>query len=145
MTSHQARKGFEIRFNPNRQRSAALYQNLNILQYTDGTDMLNINRDDDQAGFRLDTMTTHHQYTTPSVEGKEALTTHPDYCTNGWRLKQQTNGSAIQGRREEISTYTANKAKSIDTPSLTAFMQITQYTMSQRKECNNSHCLNQAL
>lgn len=78
VTSRRAHKGFEMKLNPDRHWSAAFYGNLNILQYTDGCDILNINRDD-QAGFRLDTMTTHHQYTTPVVRRKETMTTHTDY------------------------------------------------------------------
>ena len=37
-----------------------------------------LNRDD-AAGFRLDTLTTHHQYSNPVVQGKEILTTYTDY------------------------------------------------------------------
>ena len=40
--------------------------------------MLVVNRDD-AAGFRLDTLTTSKQYTTPTVRGMETLTTHTDY------------------------------------------------------------------
>ena len=64
--------------------------NMNILQYIDGTQILNINRDD-QAGFRLDTMTTHHQYTTPSIKGKEALTTHTAYVNRYPSVIQTTS------------------------------------------------------
>ena len=42
--------------------------------------MCNINRDD-ASGYRLDTLTTHHQYSSPVVQGKEILTTHTDYVT----------------------------------------------------------------
>ena len=57
-----------------------MYCALNYLQYKDGTNMCNINRDD-ASGYRLDTLTTHHQYSSPVVQGKEILTTHTDYVT----------------------------------------------------------------
>ena len=41
---------------------------------------MNIGRDG-QAGFRLDTMTTHRLHGTLCVKGKEALTTRTDYTT----------------------------------------------------------------
>lgn len=58
VTSRCTRKGFQLKYNPDSHWSAALYKGLNHLQYTDGTNILNINRDD-AAGFRLDTMATH--------------------------------------------------------------------------------------
>lgn len=75
VTSHRARKGFQLKLNPDTHWSAALYRNL---KYTDATNILTINRDD-QAGFRLDTLSTHHQYTYPTLCGKNVLTTHTDY------------------------------------------------------------------
>ena len=78
VTSRRARKGFQLKLNPDIHWSAALYRNLNVLQYTDATNILTINRDD-QAGFRLDTLSTHHQYTSPTLRGKNILTTHTDY------------------------------------------------------------------
>lgn len=54
----RARKGFNIRFNPDHHWSAAFYSAMNKIQYTDGTNIMNLRRDD-QAGFRLDTMATH--------------------------------------------------------------------------------------
>ena len=48
----RARKGFNLRFNPDSHWSSALYSGLNKIQYTDGTNITNIGRDD-QAGFRL--------------------------------------------------------------------------------------------
>lgn len=74
VTSHRARKGFQLKLNPDTDWSAALYRNLNVLQYTDATKILMINRDD-QAGFRLDTLTTDHQYTSPTLHDKDVLTT----------------------------------------------------------------------
>ena len=78
VTSRRARKGFMFKFNPDTHWSNALYRSLNILQLTDGHNMMFLNRDD-AAGFRLDTFTTHHQYSTPVVKGKETLTTYTDY------------------------------------------------------------------
>lgn len=58
VTTRRARKGFELRYNPDNHYSAALYRGLNLIQYTDGSNITNINRDD-ASGFRLDTLTTH--------------------------------------------------------------------------------------
>ena len=74
----RARKGFNVRFNPDSHWSAALYSGLNKIQYTDGTNITNIGRDD-QAGFRLDTMSTHKLHGSLCAKGKEALTTRTDY------------------------------------------------------------------
>ena len=71
VTSRRARKGFQIKFNPDAHWSAAFYRGLNELQYTDGRNILNLNRDD-ASGFRLDTMITHRLHRTPQVQGKDA-------------------------------------------------------------------------
>ena len=78
ITSRRARKGFNLKFNPDEHWSEAFYKGLNKLQYTDGMDIVIINRDD-TAGFRLDTLTTCKQYTTPVVQGSEVLSTRTDY------------------------------------------------------------------
>ncbi len=90
VTSRRARKGFQLKLNPDTHWSAALYRNLNVLQYTDATDILTMNRDD-QAGFRLDTLSTHHQYTTPTVRGKDILSTHTDYVNRYPSVLQTTS------------------------------------------------------
>ena len=77
----RARKGFNLRFNPDSHWSSALYSGLNKIQYTDGTNITNIGRDD-QAGFRLDTMSTHKLHASLCVSGKEVLTTQTDYVNN---------------------------------------------------------------
>lgn len=77
----RARKGFNPRFNPDSHWSSALYSALNKIQCTDGANITNIGRDD-QAGFRLDSMTTHKLHATLCVSGKEALTTRTDYVNN---------------------------------------------------------------
>ena len=69
VTSRRARKGFNLKFNPDTHWSASLYKGLNELQYKDGRNILVINRDD-AAGFRLDTLTTCRQYTNPTVNGR---------------------------------------------------------------------------
>ena len=74
----RARKGFNMKFNPNEHWSAALYSTLNDLQFHNGKTVLNLGRDD-QAGFRLDTMATHRQHGTLCVQGSEPLTTRTDY------------------------------------------------------------------
>ena len=78
VTSRRARKGFCLRYNPDKHWSSALYQILNHLQLTDGRAIVNINRDD-AAGFRLDTMASHRLQRTLCVRNKQALTTYTDY------------------------------------------------------------------
>ena len=76
-TTRRARKGFELKYNPDKHWSSALYCNLNFIQYTDGLDITNINRDD-ASGFQLDTLATHCKHGTASVLDKNVLTTHTD-------------------------------------------------------------------
>ena len=76
----RSRKGFNAKFNPDEHWSCAFYATLNELEYKDGMATMNIGRDD-QAGFHLDTMTTHRLHGTLCVKGKEALTTCTDYTT----------------------------------------------------------------
>ena len=57
VTTRRARKGFDLKYNPDFHWSCAFYKGLNWLQYCDGSDIVNINRDD-AAGFRLDTLST---------------------------------------------------------------------------------------
>ena len=78
VTTRRARKGFNLRYNPDKHWSAAWYKGLNNLHYEDGLKVLNLNRDD-AAGFRLDTLTTCKQYSTPTVQGSAILTTRTDY------------------------------------------------------------------
>ena len=72
ITTRRARKGFSLRFNPDVHWSASFYKGLNKLQYVDGRNILNLNRDD-ATGFRLDTLTTCKQFATPTVHGKNIL------------------------------------------------------------------------
>lgn len=90
VTSRRCRKGFCLKFNPDSHWSAAFYKGLNELQYVDGTDLLNVNRDD-ATGFRLDTLTTCKQYKTPVVQGKDTLTTRTDFVNKYPSLLQTTS------------------------------------------------------
>ena len=74
----RARKGFNIKYNPDPHWNNALYSGLDALQYEDGTNIINLGRDD-QAGFRLDTLATHRLHGSLCVKGKEALATRTDY------------------------------------------------------------------
>lgn len=78
VTCRRARKGFCLRYNPDKHWSSALYRVLNHLELTDGQGIVNINRDD-AAGFRLDTMASHRLQRTPYVGGQNPLTTYTDY------------------------------------------------------------------
>ena len=78
VTTRRARRGFQIKYNPDCHWSCALYRGLDYIQFTDGKDILNVNRDD-ASGFRLDTLVTHKQYATPAVQGCDILTTYTDY------------------------------------------------------------------
>ena len=42
VTTRRARKGFNLRFNPDKHWSAAFYKGLNKLQYAAGRDMVNV-------------------------------------------------------------------------------------------------------
>ena len=78
VTTRRARKGFTLRYNPDGHWSKCFYKGLNTLQYKDGRDLTNINRDD-ASGFRLDTLTTNKQYANPVVQGHDIVTTRTDY------------------------------------------------------------------
>lgn len=90
VTSRRARKGFNLRFNPDSHWSASFYKALNQMQYVDGCNILNINRDDATC-FRLDTLTTCKQYTTPTVQEKSTLTTRTDYVNRYNSVLQTTS------------------------------------------------------
>lgn len=101
VTTQRARKGFNLRFNPDTHWSAAFYKGLNELQLKDGRDMCLINRDD-ASGFRLDTLTTCKQYASPTLKGHEVLTTRTDYVNKYPSLLQTTsyNFTATQTTEE---------------------------------------------
>ena len=90
ITSRWARKGLQLCYNLDNHWSAALYRSLNFLEYTDGKNIVNVNRDD-ASGFRLDTLTTHRLHRTPVVRGKEILTTYTDYVNSYPSVLQTTS------------------------------------------------------
>ena len=104
VTTRRARKGFCLRYNPDTHWSAALYKGLNLIQHTDGTDILNVNRDD-AAGFRLDTLTTHRLHRSPMVKGSEVLTTRTDYVNRYPSVLQTTcyNFTATETSTEQCA------------------------------------------
>ena len=121
VTSRRARKGFNLKFNPDDHWSAVFYTGLNKLQYIDGRDMININCDD-STGFCLDTLATCKQYTTPVVQGKDVLTTRTD-CVNKYPSvllttsynfsKTTTTGEACVGVGKSSATHQNNPAQHI--------------------------------
>ena len=97
ITCRRARKGFQLKYNPDAHWSAAFYRGLNTLQYTDGEDILNVNRDD-ASGFRLDTLQTHRLHRSPMVKGKEVLATYTDYV-NSYPSHLQTTSYNYTGTK----------------------------------------------
>ena len=79
-----------MKYNTDKHWSSALYRGLNVIQYEDGSDILNINRDD-ASGFRLDTLTTHSKHATPTVSGHQILTTYTDYVNRYPSVLQTTS------------------------------------------------------
>ena len=98
------RKGFEMKCNPDKHWSCALYWKLNFIEYTDGANITNINRDD-ASGFRLDTLVTYAKHGTAAVLGKDVLTTHTDYVNRHPSLLQTTsyNFSATKTTKEMVA------------------------------------------
>ena len=90
VTTRRARKGFSLRFNPDSHWSASFYKELNKLEYIDGRNILNVNRDD-ATGFRLDTLTTCKQHANPVVQGQDILTTRTDYVNKYPSIIQTTS------------------------------------------------------
>ena len=90
VTTRRARKGFNLKYNPDSHWSSAFYRGLNQVQYENGGDILNINCDD-ASGFRLDTMTTCKQYAAPTVQGCDVNTTRTDYVNKHPSVLQTTS------------------------------------------------------
>ena len=67
-----------------------MYRGLNLLQYSDGNNILNLNRDD-AAGFRLDTLQSHRLHKSPMVKSKEILGTYTDYVNSYPSILQTTS------------------------------------------------------
>ena len=72
----RARKGFNIKLNPDAKWSRSFYKCLDKLQ-RDGQHILLLNRDD-QAGFRLDSTYTHKSSPSFTIDSP-SLTTHTDF------------------------------------------------------------------
>jgi hypothetical protein len=98
VVSKRARKGFNVRYNPDQHWSSSLYAGLDKLQYEDGSNIVNIGRDD-QAGFRLDTMATHKLHATLCVKGSEHITTRTDYV-NKYPSNLQTTSYNFSGTKK---------------------------------------------
>ena len=90
VTHRSARKGFTLKFNPDSNWSAALYKGLDFIQYKDGAWIMNVGRDD-QAGFRLDTLTTSKQFATLTLRDEVPLTTRTDYVNHFPSVIQTTS------------------------------------------------------
>ena len=102
VTCRQARKGFTIRYNPDKHWSSALFRTLDALQLKDGTDIININRDD-QAGFWLDTLATHNKQATSCIQDSVPLTTKTDYVNKYPSTLQTTSYNfSSTGTKAEI-------------------------------------------
>ena len=80
ITCRRARKGFDVKFNPDSHWSYSFYKGLDMLQFKDGSDKMILNRDD-QAGFRLDSTYTHKNHKAVCLEGSPELTSHSDYVS----------------------------------------------------------------
>ena len=90
VTSRRARRGFALKYNPDAHWSCSFYKSLNEIQYNDGRNVLNINRDD-ATGFRLDTLSTCKQYTNPTLQGEEVKTTRTDFVNRHSSVLQTTS------------------------------------------------------
>ncbi len=90
VTSHRARKGFSLRYNPDAHWSGALYKGLSDIQFTDGRNIFNM-ISDDTSGFRLDTLSTNKQYHSSTVSGNEVLTTRTHYVNKYKSVLQTTS------------------------------------------------------
>ena len=90
VTTRRARKGFNVRYNPDTHWSCAFYKGLNDMQLKDGRELTVLNRDD-ASGFRLDTLVTCKQYATPTVQGHDILTTRCDYVNKYLSVLQITS------------------------------------------------------
>lgn len=152
VTSRRARKGFMMKFNPDTHWSAALYRGLNHLQYHDGRNILNLNRDD-AAGFRLDTMATNRLHRSLMVKGCEATTTYTDYVnrytsilqTTSYHFsKTNTTGQLCAGIVKPTGIYPKNPAQHMvdlqlleEVPSIKpAFMNpVTDHKQRKQIEC----------
>ena len=102
VTTRRARKGFQLKYNPDFRWSNAFYNGLNYVQLRDGSDLTVVNRDD-ASGFRLDSLPTHKQYRTTSVIGCDTLTTHTDYVNPYPSIIQTTSYNFTKQRPHQRS------------------------------------------
>ena len=79
-----------LKFNHDTHWSAPFCNGLNHVQYQNGTNLVNINRDD-PAGFRLDTMAMHRLHRNPVVKGHKTLITYTDYFNPYTSILQTTS------------------------------------------------------
>ena len=147
VTCRRAPKGFALKYNPDAHWSSALYRGLNYIQYADGRNVMNVNRDD-AAGFRLDTMSTHRLHKIPVVQGKETLTTRTDFVnrypsllqTSSYHFaKTATTATVCAGVVKASGLYPKNPAQhAADIEMLEELLQMnpafTNPITSQRKE-----------
>ena len=119
VTSRRARKGFQLKFNPDAHWSSAFYRALDYVQFRDGTNVSIINRDD-AAGYRLDTLATNNQHRTLVVDGKQTVTTHTDYVNRYPSVLQttcynftgtKTTGELCAGVVKPVKVFPKNPAQ----------------------------------
>lgn len=90
ITCRRARKGFNVKLNPDAHWSSSFYKGLDKIQFEDGKDKCIINRDD-AAGFRLDTTYTHKQHKAVSDANRQEVTTRTDYVNKYASVLQVTS------------------------------------------------------
>ena len=73
VTCRRARKGLNVKFNPDAHYSSAMHKILDKVQLIDGSDTIVLNRDD-QTGFRPDTTYTHSQHKVLFSDKQEVMT-----------------------------------------------------------------------
>ena len=131
VTTRRARKGFQLRYNPDFHWSCALYQGLQYIEFTDGRYIINVNRDD-AAGFRLDTLATNKQYAAPAVRGSDVVTTHTDYV-NRYRSVLQTTSYNFTGTATTLE-YCAGVVKAQPLFTKSPAQHSADFEMLQGKE-----------
>ena len=90
VSCRQARKGFNIKYNPDACWSTAFYENLEAVQLLYGADEVVI-KGDDQAGFRLDTTFTHCHKKSVALHQQPILTTCTDFVNPYTSIIQTTS------------------------------------------------------
>ena len=98
VTCRRARKGFDLKFNPDCHWSCALYRGLDYIQYMTGVDKVILNRDD-LSVFRLDSMATSNKCATVCIKGKAAKATKTDY-QQSYPSTLQTSSYNFTGTRD---------------------------------------------